>query len=163
NTAAAKAKVSSFIPQTNPSDLPALVSQTDSLVYVIDSPEKLRPAFPGQLDKALCGARLDIDKDGTAEWFIGDERGVRLQTSDGWVLFRYPSSGPIQSVQVIRGKSGIALWAWDGTELLVLNAAGQCIHRLPVKSSDYQVSQGKSGLFLQFVTGSGLRIRQMHP
>ncbi|MFM9008638.1 MAG: hypothetical protein ACKORE_08655, partial [Bacteroidota bacterium] len=40
NTAAAKAKVSSFIPQTNPSDLPALVSQTDSLVYVIDSPEK---------------------------------------------------------------------------------------------------------------------------
>lgn len=155
--------VGTFISQSHASDIPAFVSLSDSLIYTVDSQAKTRQAFSGQTDKSLCGARIDIDRDGTAEWFIGDERGVRLQTSDGWVLFRYPSTRPVQSVQVIREKSEIALLAWDGVELLVLNTAGQRLHRLQAQSSGYQVSRSKSGLFLQLLSDSSLRIRPLIP
>jgi hypothetical protein len=142
-------------------DQPAFISESDSIIYLIDNDQSCRPAFAGSMDRVLCAERVDVDKDGQSEWLIGDERGIRLQTSDGWTLFRYPTNKPVNTVKAFRRKETMRILADDGGELYLLNASGHLETTSPIKSAHFRFRELDSGLDFEVLEGDSISIRAL--
>jgi hypothetical protein len=75
------------------------VSGLDSSLWFFSRSSEIQQYKSRTREPILCGIRGDVNADGIPDWILGGADGIRVETSDGFLLFRYRTGAQVDHLR----------------------------------------------------------------